>query len=339
MSNMSPVHLPHVPDEDMEQTRRPISFEELQAEAEAQMAAVQQPKAEPVEEIGARKPRVALMGEFSAGKSTLTNLLMGCRPLPERVTATRLSPVWISKGTGGPRRVRLDGQEEAVQVDQIGNVPIEGTRMIRLFLDQPQILEYCDLIDFPGISDPNMDSEVWERLLPDVDMILWCTHATQAWRQSEAAVWDMVPEAVRERSLLMVTRFDKLTTERDRTRVLNRLRHETGDLFGAMFPICLLQALKAGQTDSEAWMESGAGPFSDHLIHTLRNFSDPSEGSEKAPDTGASASADTAAEIQAQPVEEPQSAARRIIPRRIRPMLSGMRRSRPPADDSESSGY
>ena len=37
-----------------------------------------------------RRPRVALMGEFSAGKSTLSNLLIGKSALPVNVTATQL---------------------------------------------------------------------------------------------------------------------------------------------------------------------------------------------------------------------------------------------------------
>ena len=48
---------------------------------------------------GARKPRLAIMGEFSSGKSTLCNLLLGARPLLEKVTATQLPPVWLSYGS------------------------------------------------------------------------------------------------------------------------------------------------------------------------------------------------------------------------------------------------
>ena len=43
-----------------------------------------------------KRPRVALMGEFSAGKSTLSNLLIGRAALPVNVTATQLPPVWMS---------------------------------------------------------------------------------------------------------------------------------------------------------------------------------------------------------------------------------------------------
>jgi len=217
-----------------------------------------------------RKPRIALMGEFSAGKSTLSNLLMGQSPLPEKVTATRLSPVWISYGTNAPYRVDVDGSTEPVSIDRLEDIPVEQTRNIRLFLEA-DILEVCDLIDFPGISDPNMSSNVWERMLPEVDAIIWCTHATQAWRQSEAAVWDDMPSTVRENSILLITRFDKLTNEKDRTRVVKRVTRETKGQFGGTFPVSLLQAIQAGE-DYDRWEASGAGPFTSHLIDVIEKL-------------------------------------------------------------------
>lgn len=217
-----------------------------------------------------RRPRIGLMGEFSAGKSTLSNLLLGARPLPEKVTATRLSPVWISHGTESPYRVDIDGSQEPISLDQLEQVPVSETRVIRLFFES-DILELCDLIDFPGISDPNMSSDVWERVLNEVDAVIWCTHATQAWRQSEAAVWDDVPEEIRDRSILLVTRFDKLNTENDKARVLARVRRETDGLFSATFPISLTQALASGD-DQQKWEASGGAAFSDHLIAMLEDL-------------------------------------------------------------------
>lgn len=217
-----------------------------------------------------RKPRIALMGEFSAGKSTLSNLLLGSRPLPEKVTATRLSPVWMAAGSHPPYRVDVDGTEELVSIEHLEEIPVEETRVIRLFFES-DILDVCDLIDFPGISDPNMSTDVVERMLTEIDAVLWCTHATQAWRQSEQAVWEQMPEEVKKRSILLITRFDKLTNDRDRGRVLKRVLHETKGQFGGTFPISLIQALKAGE-DYDAWDASGAGAFSDHLIEMVREL-------------------------------------------------------------------
>lgn len=218
-----------------------------------------------------RKPRIALMGEFSAGKSTLSNLLMGVRPLPEKVTATRLSPVWIKYGNEAPYRVNVDGSQSPVSINRLEDVPVEETRYINLSIEA-DILEVCDLIDFPGISDPNMSSIVWERMLEEIDAVIWCTHANQAWRQSEAAVWEAMPEIVQQNSILLITRYDKLTNERDRLRVFKRVSRETKGQFGGIFPVSLLQAIKAGE-DYELWDASGAGPFTEHLIDTIEKLS------------------------------------------------------------------
>lgn len=226
-----------------------------------------------IAKTGQGKPRIALMGEFSAGKSTLSNLLLGVRSLPEQVTATRLAPVWISYGNAAPFRVDLSGAATPVSPTGLGDVPLADTRMIRLFLEC-DILKRCDLIDFPGISDPNMPAEVWERLLPEVDAVIWCTHATQAWRQSEAAVWDTIPDAIRRFSVLLITRYDKLINDKDRRRILQRIGRETDGQFAAIFPVSLVQALQAGP-DPDKFDASGAGPFVRHLntmIEMLAQF-------------------------------------------------------------------
>ncbi len=262
---------------------------------------------------GPRKPRLAIMGEFSAGKSTLSNLLLGARPLPEKVTATRLSPVWITQGPAdaSPMAVTVDGDELPVDLLNLDLVDVDSTRFVRMSLPS-DILRQCDLIDFPGISDPNMDSEVWERMLPEVDMVLWCTHATQAWRQSEAAAWDLVSDEVRARSLLLVTRFDKLTTERDQARVMNRLRAETEGLFAGIHPMRLLQALAAVSSgDDAAWLDSGAAGLAGALHTAFQSM----------PGTTPS---DTPSDFapEAAPEEPPKP---KVVPRRIRPASAGAR--------------
>jgi len=277
-----------------------------------------------------RKPRIALMGEFSAGKSTLSNLLIGSNPLPTRVTATQLPPVWISWGDGQAYREDLDGTTHPIDIERIGDIDPAETRVVRLFC-RSDILELCDIIDMPGISDPNMSSDVWERLIGKADGVIWCTHATQAWRQSEAAVWESLDHAIFSKSLLLITRFDKLRNEIDRARVMKRVERETRDLFSARLPISLTQALSAGD-DAETWRQSGAADFTDRLVSILHELAT-SLGSETGDRLGGPLDDETA-DADARPrsarVHRGAPAApvmpRRVVPRRVRPVTERGRR-------------
>ena len=223
-----------------------------------------------------RKPVIGLMGEFSAGKSTLTNLLVGARSLPVQVTATQLPPVWLSHGTDAPVRIDLEGVEHPVNLEDAGHIDLDATQHIRVHKDA-DILELCDLIDMPGISDPNMAADVWQRMIHHADIVLWCSHATQAWRQSEAAVWLTMPHELYSKSLLLLTRMDRILSDRDKQRVIRRVEKETNGLFRSVLPVSLLQALEAGD-DVEKWEASGASGLSDALVDLVDEFTSKSTG-------------------------------------------------------------
>lgn len=216
------------------------------------------------------KPCIALMGEFSAGKSTLCNLILGEPALPTRVTATRLPPIWVAQGNAPAQRVNKDGSTEALDFEQIDQLPVEGTSYVKVN-KAADLLNLCDLIDMPGISDPNMADLDWGDILDQADAVIWCTHATQAWRQSEAAAWNALPEKLKSKSMLLLTRFDKLTSDRDRKRVVLRIEKETAGMFRGVFPISLTAAMDAGD-DPDLLRASGAEDFARGIVDLLSDM-------------------------------------------------------------------
>jgi hypothetical protein len=251
------------------------------------------------------RPVIALMGEFSAGKSTLSNLLIGTKALPVNVTATQLPPVWISYGDDAPYRVALDGDEYDIDLGKLDQIQVHDTAYIRIFHKAP-LLEQCDIVDMPGISDPNMDADVWQRVIPFAKGVIWCTHATQAWRQSEAAVWGMLPETLYKNSLLLLTRIDRILNDRDRARLVHRVGRETNGLFRELLPISLVQALEAGE-DEARWQACGAEAFTAALDGLIADLAFSTEAETSAQDRVS------------RTLSAPAEPARVVTPMRVRP--------------------
>jgi hypothetical protein len=161
-----------------------------------------------------------------------------------------------------------------------------------------------------------MAADVWQRVIRHADIVIWCTHATQAWRQSEAAVWASLPPELHARSLLLLTRMDKILSDRDRARVIKRVESETRGLFNAVLPVSLVRALDA-QEGSAAWDDSGAADLLiriDALVAEVASGVAPRLLSQAAPQEQGAAP-EPVAEAPA-PRAEP---ARIVMPTRVRP--------------------
>ncbi|SMY07289.1 dynamin family protein [Flavimaricola marinus] len=280
-----------------------------------------------------RKPCIALMGEFSAGKSTLANLLIGQDPLPVQIVATQLPPVRISYGREEPFCVDHDGAHCPVDLHDLASLDIDRVAYIQIYSTE-DLLRHCDLLDMPGISDPNISSDVWESMIDQADGVLWCSHATQAWRQSEAAVWAELPDTLYPRSLLLLTRADKLRSETDRNRVLRRVEKETDGLFRACLPISLLIATQE-QENYARWAESGAETFVRELVSLIEQLNAEISGSapssEKAGDLripGFEGPMSHSANSQGNRISAQEVAIQKVSPRRI--AGSSPRTQRPP---------
>ncbi len=185
-----------------------------------------------------RKPRILIAGEFSAGKTQLINGLVGGSVLPSNVTATALPPVWLVRGEPALMRVGFSGRGEPIA--DLGAIDLDKTQYCVLS-NPSSALTQMDIIDTPGNSDPNMAAETWQRMLTFADAVVWCTNATQAWRQSEKAVWQAMPARLRQNATIVVTHADLLNGAGTADRVLQRVQREASAFFDTFIMASLLE--------------------------------------------------------------------------------------------------
>lgn len=215
------------------------------------------------------RPRIMIAGEFSSGKTRLVNALLGDEILPSSVTSTAMPPVWIRHGGGAPECVRLDGQVQAFAsvpelVAHVQAVDLDRIHHCRICHPHP-LLERFDLIDTPGNSDPNIPAASWERMVAEADMIVWCSPAVQAWRQSERSAWLSLPEAVTGPGLLLLSQADKLADPEDRDKVMRRVLREAEGLFASVRMASFLsetdvEELRAALVEASAALPRRARP-------------------------------------------------------------------------------
>jgi hypothetical protein len=219
----------------------------------------------------ARPLRVAIVGEFNSGKSSLANLLVGIESLPTAVVSSTRIPtllyqapqpeIWAVHADGRRQRLRADGslQEEEIIKLEVG-------------LPSPR-LAGVQVLDLPGLADPRFDRGLGDLFLQSMDVVLWCTAGTQAWKESERAQWQRLSTRLRERSLLVVTHADLLQQAGDREKLVARLRRDAGAfcdivLVSTIEALALVEERPAGLVEAR-WDATGAPALENALDQLL----------------------------------------------------------------------
>lgn len=209
-----------------------------------------------------RPPRIVLLGEFNSGKSTLANVLLGAGVLPTSIHANTRVPILIRWADEPVLEVEcVDGVRKPISVEAVQDVTRGSAKLLHLGLPLAQLKTF-ELIDTPGFADGmTRVHELCLQACRRSHIAVWCTTAAQAWKATEVATWNSVPQRLRRNSLLVVSHKDVLNAERDEERLKARLAMEVQAHFQRIVLLSSLEAEQAnpggGRSNVDVWRRSG----------------------------------------------------------------------------------
>ena len=164
-----------------------------------------------------RPVRVAVIGEFNAGKSSFINALLGGEVVPVGVLPTTATLNWLAWAPDRFARIVLGGRDDRIVTHRELEATLEqvGTSSVqRVLLYAPlEPLRRIELIDTPGFNAPESAHAVTALgALEEAHIALFLLDATQPLKASERAVL----EEVRRRGLpllVLVNKSDRLDPE------------------------------------------------------------------------------------------------------------------------------
>ncbi len=222
----------------------------------------------------ARPVRLAIVGEFNAGKSTFVNALIGQDVAPTGILPTTATLHHLRYGPDPLARITLLEGPHPTRI-----VPVAELRKTlaelgdgaasRVDIELPlAFLTRVEVIDTPGFNAPNAKhTEAARRALDEADVLLWLLDASQPLKQSERVVLD---EARRARIpvQILVGKSDRVG-EADRAKILDLVRELLAETqLGSLAPPVTFSAklALAGKLGQDGALEESGWPSVQRIL-------------------------------------------------------------------------
>ena len=198
----------------------------------------------------ARPLTLAIMGEFSSGKSTFVNALLGEAVAPMGVLPTTSTINLFRRGPSGSARVHYrDGTIATVSRDEVHNFllhldDLEASRIRHMEIERtgPHLGDAA-VVDTPGLNAlDSFHERVAREFVDEADAIIWIFSATRGGAASEGSVLKGLVADGRQ-VLGVLNKVDTLDAD-ERLELVTYLRDQFGELLLDVLPVSASAALE-----------------------------------------------------------------------------------------------
>jgi GTP-binding protein EngB required for normal cell division len=181
--------------------------------------------------VASQDLKVLIMGHFNAGKSTLINALLGFKILPAKMMPTtafineiRYAPDDQKRIVIHPKPGRWEGGDgpfpiDFAELDKYLTIDhSDGTSQaksspfakVELFWPLPLCKNKVEIIDSPGLNDPDSHDKITIDYLPNADAIIYCMSCDAAFTDLDSKTIAMLRNLGYTSLIFVLTKFDRV---------------------------------------------------------------------------------------------------------------------------------
>ena len=202
-------------------------------------------------------PLIAVIGQFSSGKSTFLNALLGQDILPSGLTPVTAKAVRLKFAKMPLLSVKfINGSESLLASSDLTELNKLGEQVSGMTLYAPsEILKEINFIDTPGLNSlRDADTKETKNTLKKVSGAIWLSLANNAAKASELESIKEILKANDLKAICLINQKDKLSEE-ELESLLKHARQTYGELFEDIIAISSKQAL-LGITNNNSLLEA-----------------------------------------------------------------------------------
>lgn len=203
-------------------------------------------------------PLIAVIGQFSSGKSTFLNALLGQDILPSGLTPVTAKAVRLKFAKMPLLSVKfINGSESLLASSDLAELNKLGEQVSGMTLYSPsEILKEINFIDTPGLNSlRDADTKETKNTLKKVSGAIWLSLANNAAKASELESIKEILKVNDLKAICLINQKDKLS-EDELENLLKHARQTYGELFEDIIAISSKQALLGITNNDKSLLEA-----------------------------------------------------------------------------------